>query len=184
MMNKGKLIIVSGPSGAGKGTVLQEVFKQLPDLKYSISATTRKPREGETNGVQYFFITKAEFKGKIKRGEMLEYAWYCNNYYGTPADYVETHRSAGNDVLLEIEPQGAIQVMKKCSDAISVFVMPPSLEELEKRLVGRGTESAEIVAERIAQAKKEIANSHLYDFTVVNDDILVAAEQIIEIIKK
>ncbi len=184
MMNRGKLIIVSGPSGVGKGTVLQEVFKQLPDLKYSISATTREPREGETNGVEYFFISKEKFEEKIQRGEMLEYAQYCNNYYGTPADYVEMQRSAGYDVLLEIEPQGAVQVMKQCADAISIFILPPSLDELEKRLAKRGTESAEAVIERIARAKTELKNQHLYHFTVVNDDISVAAEQIIKIIKK
>ncbi len=183
-MSKGKLIIVSGPSGAGKGTVLQEVFRQLPDLKYSISATTRNPREGETNGVQYFFISKPEFEEKIRRGEMLEYACYCDNYYGTPADYVEDQRNAGFDVLLEIEPQGAQQVMKKCEDAVSVFILPPSLEELERRLTGRGTESAEVVAKRIEHAKSELKTQNLYHHTVVNDSIAVAAEEIIAIIKK
>lgn len=183
MANKGRLIIVSGPSGAGKGTVLAEVFAKNPQMKYSVSATTRAPRPGETHGVQYFFITKDEFEGKIQRGEMLEYASYCSNYYGTPADFVEEQRNQGFDIVLEIEPCGASQVKLKCPDAISIFILPPSIEELERRLTGRGTEEADVVAARIAQAKHELAGADQYDFKVVNDDVARAADEINEILK-
>lgn len=182
-MSKGKLIIVSGPSGTGKGTVLAEVFKKNPNLIYSVSATTRSPRKGEQHGVQYFFITKEEFEAKIQRNEMLEYAEYCENYYGTPADFVNLQRSLGKDVILEIEAEGAMQVMKKCPDAISLFILPPSMEELERRLSSRGTEDADVVAARIAKAREEIEKAPLYDYRIVNDDIESAALQIDQIIK-
>ncbi|MBQ8894213.1 MAG: guanylate kinase [Clostridia bacterium] len=184
MANKGRLIIVSGPSGAGKGTVLAEVFKMNPQLKYSVSATTRGPRPGETDGIQYFFISKEEFERKIARGEMLEYTTYCDNYYGTPADYVEDQRMKGHDIVLEIEPCGARQVKARCADALSIFILPPTIEELEKRLIGRGTEVSEVVAARIAQAKEELARADQYDFRVVNDDVVRAAKEIDEILRK
>ena len=183
-MNKGKLIIVSGPSGTGKGTVLAEVFRLNPNLVYSVSATTRSPRPGEQNGVEYFFITKEAFEEKINRGEMLEYAMYCGNYYGTPADFIENQRCMGKDIVLEIEPCGAMQVMKKCPDAISIFILPPSLEELKKRLSSRGTEDIAVVAARIAQAHEEIKKADCYGFQVVNDNVETAALQIDQIIQK
>ncbi len=183
MGNKGRLIIISGPSGTGKGTVLAEVFRQNPQMKYSVSATTRLPRPGEEDGVQYFFITKDEFEKKIQNGEMLEYATYCENYYGTPADFVEEQRCLGFDIVLEIEPCGAQQVMKKCPDAISIFILPPSIEELERRLIGRGTEKPEVVAARIAQAKLELNDAHLYMHQIVNDDLSRAVSEIVEILK-
>ena len=183
MTNKGRLIIISGPSGAGKGTVLSEVFRSNPNLEYSVSATTRAPRPGEKDGVNYFFVTREEFEQSIARGNMLEYAVYCGNYYGTPADFVERQRLQGRDIVLEIESCGARQVKEKCPDAISIFIMPPSLSELEKRLLGRGTEAPEVVAARIARAKEEIDSADFYDFKVVNDNVVRAAEEINEILK-
>ena len=176
-MNKGRLFVVSGPSGTGKGTILAEVLKTNPNLKVSVSATTRSPREGEIDGVHYHFITKEQFEEKIRRNEMLEYAQYCGNYYGTPADYVEKLRSQGYDVILEIDPCGAEQIRKRCSDAISIFILPPDIETLKARLVGRGTESPEVIEERVSQAERELATAPLYDHRIVNDELQKAVDE-------
>lgn len=182
-MNKGLLIIVSGPSGVGKGTVLKSVFSSDPNLVYSVSCTTRPPREGERNGIEYHFLTKEQFEQNIKDGKMLEFAEYCNNYYGTNAEYVENQRNEGRDVVLEIEVQGALQVMKKCPDAISIFIAPPSFETLKKRLIGRGTESEEIISARISKANEELSYINEYEYKVVNDKLEDACDDINAILR-
>lgn len=171
MNKRGLLMVVSGPSGCGKGTVLGRLLKEDPNVFYSVSATTRAPRPGEVEGVHYFFLSKEQFEEKIKTGGMLEYANYVENYYGTPAQAVEDQRSLGHDVILEIEIQGAMQVKAKCSDAVMVFVSPPSMEELKRRLIDRKTESEEVVNNRLKTAEKEMKAISKYDYVVVNDEV-------------
>ncbi len=181
-MRRGLLLVVSGPSGVGKGTVLGKLMEENDNIFYSVSATTRKPREGEVDGVNYFFITKEQFERNIAEDKMLEYATYCDNYYGTPLAAVEQMRNEGKDVLLEIEAQGALQVMKKCPDAVSVFVAPPSMEELRRRLTDRKTESAEVIESRLRKAEEEMALAHHYQYRVVNDTVENAKDKISKII--
>lgn len=179
MHEKGLLIVLSGPSGVGKGTVRKEIFSQ-PDTKfeYSISMTTRSPREGEVNGVDYFFKTREEFEQLIEQGKLLEYAEFVGNYYGTPVDYVRETLNKGRDVFLEIEVQGARQVREKFPDGLFIFLMPPSLTELKNRIVTRGTETEDIINNRLNVAKEEIEMMHLYDYVVENDQIDLACERI------
>jgi len=167
-MSKGLLIVVSAPSGCGKGTILGEILKD-DKFYYSVSATTRSPREGEQNGVNYHFITREDFEERIKNNAMLEYAEYCGNYYGTPKKEIEEMREIGKNVLLEIEVQGAMKVREICPDAVFVFILPPSVNELERRLRKRGTETDEVIAERVSQAKGELAFAEKYDYVVVNN---------------
>ena len=183
MMNKkGQLVVVSGPSGVGKGTVLAEYLKGNPNTAYSVSATTRQPRPGEENGVHYYFLTKEEFEDTAKNGGMLEYACYNNNYYGTPKAPVESQRAAGKDVILEIEVQGALQVKKSCPDALLIFVAPPSFAELAERLAGRHTEDEQTVQNRLNIARGELKQADQYDYIVVNDEVTVAAQRLASII--
>ena len=159
MADRGLLIVFSGPSGVGKGTVRREIFESSENqFQYSVSMTTRAQRPGEVDGVDYFFRTREEFEELIRQGQMLEYAEYVGNYYGTPLTYVNETLDKGIDVFLEIEVQGALQVKKKVPDAVFIFLTPPDLDELQDRLVGRGTDSAEVIAQRIEKAKEEIAN--------------------------
>lgn len=183
-MDRGLLIVVSGPSGVGKGTVLGKLMEENENIFYSVSATTRKPREGEIDGINYFFITKEQFEKYIVEDKMLEYAQYCDNYYGTPLAAVEQMRQEGKDVLLEIEAQGALQVMKKCPDAVSIFVAPPSMDELRRRLTERNTESAEVIESRMWKAEEEMALAHHYQYNVVNDTVENAKDKISKIIFK
>ena len=184
-LKKGLLIILSGPSGVGKGTVRQELFKdESLNLAYSISMTTRKPRPTEKEGSDYFFVSEEEFKEKIEKGELLEYAQFVGNYYGTSQFYVDQLLSEGKNVVLEIEVQGALQVMAKCPHALTIFLVPPSLEELERRIRGRRTEEESIVQERLAKARKEIATKDEYKYVVENDDVVAAKEKIAKIIKE
>lgn len=184
MSERGLLIVFSGPSGVGKGTVRQEIFS-TPDHKfdYSVSMTTRPQRPGEVDGVDYFFRTREEFEALIKEGQMLEYAEYVGNYYGTPLSYVNETLDKGIDVFLEIEVQGALQVKSKVPDGVFIFLTPPDLEELEERLVGRGTDSPEVIAQRIERAKEEIALMREYDYAVVNDQVSLASERVKRVIE-
>lgn len=170
MKNKGLLLVVSAPSGCGKGTILGEILKD-DSFYYSISATTRVPREGEQDGVNYHFITKEEFEQRIAQGGMLEYAQYCGNYYGTPKKEVEQMREAGRDVILEIEVEGAMKVRALCPDAVFLFIAPPSVEELRRRLNKRGTEAAEVIEERVSQAARELSYADRYDYIIVNGEL-------------
>ena len=170
MKNKGLLLVVSAPSGSGKGTILGEILKD-DSFYYSISATTRAPREGEQDGVNYHFITKEEFEQRIAQGGMLEYAQYCGNYYGTPKKEVEQMRDAGRDVILEIEVEGAMKVRALCPDAVFLFIAPPSVEELRRRLNKRGTEAAEVIEERVSQASRELSYANRYDYIIVNGEL-------------
>lgn len=180
---RGLLIVLSGPSGVGKGTVRKELFSQ-PDTnyEYSISMTTRKPREGEVDGVDYFFKEKEEFEALIEQEKLLEYAQYVGNYYGTPIDYVNQTLDAGRDVFLEIEVQGATQIREKVPDGLFIFLAPPSLSELQNRLVGRGTETEEVIANRIEAANKELEMMNLYDYVVENDEVTLACDRINSIV--
>lgn len=169
MGEKGDLIVVSGPSGAGKSTVLGELLKLRDNLRFSVSATTRPPREGERDGVDYYFVTPEQFRRMVDEDSFLEYAEYVGNSYGTPRAAVEARRAEGLDVFLDIEVQGAAQVRQKCPEALFVFLMPPSLAELERRLVSRGKDAPEVIRERLAEAEREIACRDRYGHVVVND---------------
>ncbi len=183
MNRRGMLVIISGPSGVGKGTILNEVFKRDSNLCYSISSTTRMPRIGEVDGVDYNFITKTEFLKNIEDGLMLEYAEYCDNYYGTSLSFVDEKLSLGMDVVLEIETLGAMQIKEKCPDAVMIFISPPSLGELKKRLLGRATESDDIINKRIEKAKLEMSNISSYDYIVVNNKVEDAVQDILTILQ-
>lgn len=184
MSERGLLIVFSGPSGVGKGTVRQEIFS-TPDHKfeYSVSMTTRAQRPGEVDGKDYFFRSREEFEELIRKGQMLEYAEYVGNYYGTPLTYVNETLDKGIDVFLEIEVQGALQVKKKVPDAVFIFLTPPDLNELQERLVGRGTDSEEVIAQRIERAREEIALMREYDYAIVNDEVPLAAERVKRVIE-
>jgi guanylate kinase len=179
MQEKGLLIVLSGPSGVGKGTVRKELFSQ-PDtaFEYSVSATTRQPREGERNGVDYFFKSRDEFEEMIRQDQLLEYAEFVGNYYGTPVDYVRQTLDAGKDVFLEIEVQGASQVRRKFPEGLFIFLAPPSLSELENRIVTRGTETEDIIKGRMRAAREELEMMELYDYVVENDQVERASERV------
>lgn len=184
-MKRGLLIVLSGPSGVGKGTVLKE-FIDDPSLKlaYSVSMTTREKRPGEVEGVNYNFVSRDEFEAAIKNGELLEYAEFVGNYYGTPIKNVNRLRDEGKNVLLEIEVQGCTQVREKCPDALTIFLVPPSIEELEKRIRGRNTEPEEIVQQRLAKANRELDMVGQYKYVVCNEDPVLAADIISIIVKR
>ena len=181
---RGLLIVISGPSGVGKGTVRKALFEMKNhNLTYSVSMTTRKMRPGEVDGIDYYFTTKEEFEEGIKNNKFLEYAEFVGNYYGTPLDKVNEKLDAGNEVVLEIEVEGALQVKKKVPDCVMIFIVPPSKEDLYKRLKSRGTESDDIINQRIEKANREFKKARLYDYIVVNDEVNNAADRILAIIR-
>ena len=179
----GKLFVISGPSGVGKGTIVSRIMNLDEDIYLSVSATTRKKREGEEEGVNYYFKSLEEFTNMIDKGEFLEYAQFCENYYGTPMGPVKEKLKNGKDIILEIEIQGAMQVKKNMPECVMIFIAPPSFEELNSRLVGRGTETKEVIELRVATAKKELQFAKKYDYIVVNDEIEIATDKVLSIIK-
>ncbi len=186
-MNKrqAKLIIFTGPSGVGKGTILSDFFKKVDNnIVYSISNTTRQPRDGEINGMHYFFVSKQEFEKMIDEDLFLEHACYSGNYYGTNKKFVEQKINEGKSVLLEIELQGALQVMKKCPDAVTIFIKPPTFKELEKRLRGRHSESEESILKRLKSAKEELSNADKFHYVIENDVVDKAVDELISIYNK
>ena len=177
-MKKGLLIVISGASGTGKGTVCKELLARERGVAFSVSATSRAPREGEQDGREYYFRTRTEFETMIAEGAFLEYADVYGNYYGTPLAPIEARRSAGEDILLEIDTQGALNVMERCPDGTFIFLLPPSLEELRRRITGRGTESEESLARRLAAARDEIRLGRRYRYAVLNDTVEDATARI------
>ena len=181
-MSKGVLTVVSGFSGAGKGTVMKRLIQKYDDYALSISVTTRNPREGERDGIEYFFKTKEEVEAMIENDEFLEYARYVDNYYGTPRFYVEEMLAKGKNVILEIEIQGAMRIKAKNQEAVLVFVTPPSFEELRNRLVGRGTETADVIESRLRRASEEAEGMPSYDYILVNDQVEDCVDRLHQII--
>ena len=182
MDHQGILVVVSGFSGAGKGTLMKELLKRYDNYALSISATTRQPREGEKDGEDYFFVNREYFQQMIEEGRLVEYAQYVNHYYGTPRDYVEKKMAEGKDVILEIEIQGALKVKKRFPDALLIFVTPPSAGELRRRLVGRGTETIEVINARLRRAAEEASGMEAYDYLLINDEIDACVEQMHQLI--
>ena len=180
---QGLLLVVSGPSGAGKGTICNLLRKELPELSYSVSVTTRQPREGEVDGKDYFFKTTDQVKDMIFRGELLEYAQVYGNYYGTPKPYVQGLLNEGKDVLLEIDIQGALQIKKVFPDGVFVFVIPPSLEELRARIYKRGTDSEDVIEKRLKAATVELSYASKYDYIIVNDVAEIATKRVMTLLE-
>jgi len=177
-MKRGLLIVLSGPSGVGKGTVCKALRRMMPELVYSVSATTRAPRAGETDGVDYYFKTRDEFREMIERGALLEHAEYVGNLYGTPREPVERTIAEGKDIILEIDVRGALQVKRNYPEGVFIFLLPPSLDELRQRISGRGTESPAVIDTRMSEASRELGMISEYDYAVVNDEIESACRRI------
>lgn len=183
MSNQGILVVVSGFSGAGKGTLMKALLEKYDNYALSISATTRQPREGEENGREYFFVSRETFEHMIEENQLIEYAQYVNNYYGTPSQYVSQQMAEGKDVILEIEIQGALKIKERFPEALLLFVLPPSAQELKRRLVGRGTESPEVIEARLHRAAEEAEGMTSYDYILVNDTIEKCVEDMHQLIQ-
>ncbi len=183
MKQRGILSVISGFSGSGKGTLVKELLEKYSGYALSVSATTRNPRPGEEDGREYFFVTKERFQEMIEKGQLLEYAQYVENYYGTPRAYVESQLEAGKDVILEIEIQGALKIKEQFPEALLLFVMPPSAQELKRRLVGRGTETAEVIHNRLQRAVKESEEMEAYDYLLINDNLEECAASMHQLIQ-
>lgn len=182
MNKRGLLVVYAGASGVGKGTIMKKLLAADPNIRLSVSATTRAPREGEQDGREYYFVSRERFDEMIAEGGFLEYATYVNNSYGTPRAAVEHMLDEGYDVFLEIEIKGFLQIKEVCPECVSIFIIPPSYEELKLRLTGRGTESPEVIAERLKTAEEELSRQHLFDYVVVNDDVDRAAAEVLSIL--
>lgn len=181
---RGILVLYTGSSGVGKGTIMAELLRRDPNIRLSVSNTTRAPREGEVDGVHYNFVTKEQFVDLINKDGYLEYAQYCENYYGTPKKQVEDMLSEGYNVFLEIEVQGGLQIMEKYPDILSIFILPPSMESLERRLRRRGTEDEETIQKRLTEAEREISFKDRYKYNVVNDDLDAAVDEVLDILHR
>ncbi len=182
MIEKGKLIILSGPSGAGKSTVVSKALDSRTDICFSTSVTTRKPRQGEVDGKDYFFIDQVRFDEMVRNDELLEHACYVSNSYGTPRAYVEQQMAAGMNVILDIEIQGARQIYNRLPEAVTIFVFPPSMEELRRRLITRGTDTMDVIEARIERARQELREADFYKYMIINDDLEKAANEFNSII--
>lgn len=178
MEQKGILIVISGFSGAGKGTLVKALLQKYDTYGLSISMTTRQPRAGEVDGREYFFVSKEKFEQVIAENGLVEYACYCDNYYGTPREYVEKQLAAGKNVILEIEIQGALKIKERFPESLLIFITPPNGDELKRRLEGRGTEDAEVIAKRLARAEEESEGIEAYDYIVINDDLEECVEEV------
>lgn len=183
MNQQGILVVISGFSGAGKGTLMKALMERYDNYALSVSATTRQPRAGEVDGREYFFVSHEHFKSMVENDALIEYAQYVENFYGTPKDYVEKQRAAGKDVILEIEIQGALKIKKKFPETLLLFVMPPSAEELKRRLVSRGTEPLDVIEARLKRAAEEAVGIEAYDYIVINDKIDSCVEELHQLIQ-